>query len=83
MGIVYGIVSAKLCQLLLSTKYYSSMYRQFSGLLGEFVSNRSDVVLISLCAAVGEEIFFRGAIQYYLGIYWTSVLLGSASGSLS
>lgn len=36
------------------------------------------VVLVALCAGVGEEIFFRGFLQRYLGVWGQAVLFGLA-----
>lgn len=36
------------------------------------------IALISLLAAVSEELLFRGAVQYWLGPYWTSILFALA-----
>jgi membrane protease YdiL (CAAX protease family) len=35
-------------------------------------------VMVALCAGVGEEIFFRGFLQRYLGPWWQGVLFGLA-----
>jgi membrane protease YdiL (CAAX protease family) len=35
-------------------------------------------VLVAVCAGVGEELFFRGFLQRYLGPWWQGVLFGLA-----
>lgn len=35
------------------------------------------IALISLTAAVGEELLFRGAIQHFLGVFWSSALFAA------
>jgi membrane protease YdiL (CAAX protease family) len=52
-------------------------------MLGRFRLNFSEVLLISLCAGVGEEILFRGAIQPFLGVAVTSVLFVAVHGYLN
>lgn len=41
------------------------------------VARRRDLVLISVFSGVGEEAFFRGALQPVLGITLTSILFGA------
>src|SRR4051794_13276263 len=40
------------------------------------VANRGDLVLVSVFSGVGEEAFFRGALQPVLGVVATSILFG-------
>ena len=40
-------------------------------------AKRRDLVLLSVMSGVGEEAFFRGALQPYLGIALTSILFGA------
>lgn len=41
-----------------------------------------DIVFISICAGVGEEILFRGVLQDFLGIIITSVVFVAIHGYL-
>lgn len=40
-------------------------------------ANRRDLLLVSVASGVGEEVFFRGALQPVLGIVATSLLFGA------
>jgi len=42
-----------------------------------------EILFISICAGVGEELFFRGAIQPFLGIWLTSFLFVMLHGYIS
>lgn len=42
-----------------------------------------DVLFASVCAGIGEEIMFRGAIQPFLGIWITAVIFIAIHGYLS
>lgn len=41
-----------------------------------------EIVFISACAGIGEEILFRGAIQYELGIWLTALVFVAIHGYL-
>lgn len=40
--------------------------------------NLGNIILIALSAGVGEEVFFRGVLQFHLGLFWSSLLFGLA-----
>lgn len=42
-----------------------------------------DALYISVCAGVGEELFFRGAMQYFLGIWPTAIIFIAIHGYMS
>jgi uncharacterized protein len=50
--------------------------------IGPLLAHRSDRILISICAGVGEELFFRGALQHWLGLVLTAVLFVAIHGYL-
>lgn len=35
-----------------------------------------DIVLLSCAAGIGEELFFRGLIQSFAGVWWTAIIFG-------
>ena len=43
----------------------------------------AEILFISLCAGVGEEMFFRGVVQPYLGVWITSILFVMLHGYLN
>lgn len=42
--------------------------------IGALIQRPLPILLVSACAGISEEILFRGAIQYWLGIYATAVV---------
>jgi membrane protease YdiL (CAAX protease family) len=46
---------------------------KYKNLLDNYKLNTLQVIFLSICAGVGEEIFFRGALQPILGIWVTSI----------
>jgi membrane protease YdiL (CAAX protease family) len=55
---------------------------RFARLLGPRVQRVSDRLFLSVCAGVGEELFFRGALQFWLGIPLTALLFVAIHGYL-
>ncbi len=55
----------------------------FAKMIGQLDPKIYHIIFYSTCAAVGEEILFRGAIQPFLGIWWTSVLFIFLHGYLN
>jgi len=42
--------------------------------------NYQDIILVSICAGVGEEMLFRGVIQEFMGVWLTSVVFVGIHG---
>lgn len=83
IGSVYGLVSAVLLWRLVEINYLKPTRRFFTRLIGGIELKGSDILIISLCAGIGEELFFRGAVQPWLGIWLTSILFVAIHGYLS
>jgi hypothetical protein len=82
-GSIAGIVVAIIAQLLISSALLEKVNTSYANLLGRFNLTWSEIVFVSLCAGVGEELLFRGAIQPFLGIPITSVLFVAIHGYLN
>lgn len=67
---------------LIDRPFMSSVKDRYTRLIGGIVFRPPDIVLVSLCAGIGEEIFFRGAIQHWLGITITALLFVAIHGYL-
>lgn len=81
-GFRYGSI-ASLCILwLLYNSILEAPRNFFSELIGKFRLNIADMLFLSLCAGVGEEILFRGAIQHWLGIWITAIVFIALHGYL-
>ncbi len=67
---------------LISRPFMRNVLLKYAMLIGPLMQSRLTRVLVSLCAGVGEELFFRGAIQHWLGIVWTAVAFVALHGYL-
>jgi membrane protease YdiL (CAAX protease family) len=82
-GISYGLVSAVFLWWIVKRDFMKDTREFFTNLIGGLGLKGYDIVIISFCAGVGEELFFRGAIQPWLGIWITSIVFVAIHGYLS
>ena len=82
-GSFAGLCIAVVAHLMIASPLLRDVNTTYARMLGRFRLNFSEVLLISLCAGVGEEILFRGAIQPFLGVAVTSVLFVAVHGYLN
>jgi len=82
-GIIAGLSIAVGAHLLIASPLLNKVNTTYAKLLGRFRLTLSEVMLISLCAGIGEEMLFRGAVQPYLGILLTSILFVAIHGYLN
>ena len=62
---------------------FEKMPNRVENLVKSMNLNFIDVVFLSVCAGVGEELLFRAGIQPLLGVWVTSVLFVSIHGYLN
>ena len=78
-GILFGLLMIWLTE----QPYFEQALSKFKNLLSNFKLNWFHVIFLSVCAGVGEEIFFRGALQPLLGIVPTAVFFVAIHGYYS
>ena len=83
IGLIYGLVAAWLGWHLIKLQLMHEVRNFYSSIIWQLKLNWLDVLFISFCAGVGEELLFRGAIQYWLGIYFTSIVFVGIHGYLN
>ena len=74
LGSILGLLLGLLAWWLINRPYFNETREFFVDIIGQFRLSWLEVLLVSCCAGIGEEILFRGAIQPFLGIGWTSLL---------
>lgn len=82
-GVLFGIITAKASWQIVELPIMAKTKTFFVSLINPLKLNTSQIVFISICAGVGEELFFRGAIQPMLGIWMTSILFVLLHGYLN
>jgi len=83
VGIAFGSLSAFVGWKIINLKPLKGITKKYTNLIAPLKLNNSEIIYISICAGVGEEILFRGAIQPLLGIWITSILFVAIHGYLS
>jgi len=74
-----GTAVGLLCSgLFLVARRYLPVFRRLENRLAELVGPLTEVQIvgIALAAAIGEELFFRGAMQDAWGLWWSAVVFG-------
>ena len=82
-GSFAGIIIAIAAHMLIASPLLNAVNSSYARMLGRFRLTFSEILLISLCAGVGEEMLFRGAVQPFFGIPATSVLFVAIHGYLN
>lgn len=82
LGTGIGCIMAIIAWLYLRTNGMQAMRSHYVELIGPHVQLARDRWFLSICAGVGEELFFRGALQPWLGIMLTAVLFVAIHGYL-
>lgn len=83
VGVISGLIIAVLAQKLISSPILSKVNVQYARMLGNFRLSWSEILFISMCAGVGEELLFRGAIQPLLGVVLTSMIFVAIHGYIN
>jgi uncharacterized protein len=79
IGIFFGILVIYVTEL----PYFDRPLSRYRNILQGFRINRFDAFFLSFCAGFGEEVFFRGAIQPFAGIWITAVFFVAIHGYYS
>jgi uncharacterized protein len=82
-GTLLGVVIALLAIRLVNSDLLKPVHQKYAHRLGNFSLSFSEIILISLCAGVGEELLFRGAIQPFLGVVLTSMVFVAIHGYIN
>ena len=83
IGILYAIVSSAILVYLLQKRMLDGTRYFFAKLMKKYTIGIKDILFLSFCAGVGEELLFRGAIQPWLGIWLTALLFNFLHGYLN
>lgn len=83
IGIEFGLIYALLALAVSQHPYFEEMSYKQEALLKSLKLNWIDIIFISLCAGIGEELLFRAGIQYWLGPWVTSLLFVAMHGYIN
>lgn len=73
VGLAAGSVIALGGWWIISRAWMEPVLTRYARLIGPLMPGRPAQVLVSVCAGVGEELLFRGALQAWLGVPLTAI----------
>ena len=79
IGILFGLVVIWLTEL----NYFEKAMTKYRNMLDGYKLTLFHVIFLSICAGVGEEVFFRGTIQPLIGIVLTALFFVVIHGYFS
>lgn len=82
-GIAYGLVTALLALWIISRDFFKKEKKFYHSIIFQLNLNFASIIFLSLCAGIGEEIFFRAGLQPLLGLWPTSVIFVLLHGYLN
>ena len=83
VGVTFGLVTAWMGWKIIETETLKPVRLFFSRLIQQFDLSLPEILFISLCAGIGEEILFRGAIQPVFGVWITAIGFVALHGYLN
>lgn len=72
-GLLAGIAISAGAWFLITRPFLAPVRHKYADLIGPLMGSPWAQLGVSVCAGVGEELFFRGALQYWLGIPLTAI----------
>ncbi len=73
VGLTFGLLSGLFCLFFVRLPIFKKVKDFFGGMLQKLNLNLQDIVFYSFCAGVGEEVFFRAAMQPLVGEWATNL----------
>ena len=83
IGLLYGSISALIALFIINKKFFKKEKQFYYEKISSLDLGTGGIIFISFCAGTGEEIFFRAAIQPYLGLWLTSIIFVAIHGYLN
>lgn len=83
IGLAFGIITAKAGWQIVELPILSKIKVFFTEIIKPLKLTTLEIIIISACAGIGEELFFRGVLQPVLGIWITAILFVLLHGYLN
>lgn len=84
LGILVGGLSAGMGLVIITRPFFERHKQYYYHLIRSRLNlNARSILFLSLCAGVGEELFFRAGLQTWLGIWPTAIIFVALHGYLS
>lgn len=83
VGLPAGLVGALGARFIVSRKFMAGVRLRYARMFKNLRLNWSEIIFISMCAGVGEELLFRGVLQPMWGIWLTAIVFVAIHGYLN
>ena len=74
LGVGFAVLVVGLSSAIANFKWAQHLEEEFGWMLGE--QRLWELPILAIISGLGEEVFFRGAMQHHLGLYLTSAVFG-------
>jgi membrane protease YdiL (CAAX protease family) len=83
IGLFLGVFEGLIAWQIIKLKILQPVRDKYQDVIGSLRMNIGTIIIVSICAGVGEEILFRGILQSYFGIWITAVGFVAIHGYLN
>jgi membrane protease YdiL (CAAX protease family) len=83
IGFPFGWITAEIAKWIIQRNFMKPVIAKYGNIISELNLKPWHAVYISICAGVGEELLFRGALQPMWGICITSLVFVALHGYLN
>ena len=83
IGLFLGVFEGLIAWRIIKLKILQPVRDKYQDIIGSLRMNLGTIIIVSICAGVGEEILFRGILQSYFGIWITAVGFVAIHGYLN
>ncbi len=83
-GTIVGILSAAAALYLINSSFFTEQKQYYYRLIASKLPlNYGVIIFLSLCAGIGEELFFRAGLQPLIGVWLTAFIFVALHGYFS
>lgn len=83
LGLAYGTVIGQLAVWMIAQPFMERVKAQYAPMVQQLNLTMPQIVFLSFCAGIGEEIFFRGFMQQLAGVWITAIIFVAIHGYLN
>ncbi len=83
LGAIYGFTTAMIGWAIIQSPQLKPVQKKYTSLINSLQLKIPQIIFLSLCAGIGEEILFRGAIQPIFGVWLTAIFFVAIHGYLN
>ncbi|MEX2512255.1 MAG: CPBP family intramembrane glutamic endopeptidase [Cyclobacteriaceae bacterium] len=81
-GLISGIIASVIAIWIIKRPFFENRRNYYHRMINQWEWDQGKIIFVSLCAGIGEELFFRAGLQPLLGLWTTAVLFVVLHGYL-